>query len=191
MGAGLLPIKMGLPDHLPLKQETIAFRTIVFGGLSKQALLAKLERASIQLNQYAHLLLSTDRFVTSETTQVATLIILSVGELGFPNGATSAEITERAKQYQLRPCPLELAPYFRLHYLDQIENNQPSNNKAPQGSITVLSEPVLDREDGGDEEFPKGFYLRHTNGQLWLRGYFSPDDYCWEPQDRFALRVQA
>lgn len=42
---------------------------------------------------------------------------LSVGKLGFPDGATTRQIFERASELDLELCPLELGPHLRLVYL--------------------------------------------------------------------------
>jgi len=75
-----------------------------------------------------------------------------------------------------------LAPYYRLQYKDQLEEKENQTNKAPKGSITIISTPLC-----ADETFPKGFYLRCMNGVLWLRGYTSSDDYIFNPGDRIAF----
>ena len=46
---------------------------------------------------------------------------LTVSDLGFPDGATTAQDFKKASQLGLELCPLELGPYLRLEYLDQPE----------------------------------------------------------------------
>lgn len=151
---------------------TIAHRRIgpVFvGGLSKEQLLDQLLAAKIQLNDWAKVLFQSDLFITSAVRRPLELLETTVGDLGFPPGATMPEIHAKALALGLSLPPLELAPHLRLQYRDQTEEcavDQTTTNRAPPGSLTVASLPVSD-----DPEFPKGFYLRRVESTLWLRGW--------------------
>lgn len=154
-------------------------------GLSKIDLLARLQSHSIMLNKYADILFSSDLFVPSSEKRLATIIELSIIDLGFRDGANLIEIQQKAKELSLHECPVELGPYFRLQYLDQNEEYENTKNKAPVGSITVMSKILLD-----DDDFPKGFYLRKIDGKLWLRGYICSMDYHWNQDDRLAFMLE-
>ncbi|GAA0338149.1 hypothetical protein GCM10008967_30540 [Bacillus carboniphilus] len=109
----------------------------------------------------------------------------TVGNLGFPEGATTAHIFNKVRDFGLELCPLELGPYLRLEYLDQPEGdsgNPLQQHQAPTGSITVASK-ILTKDDN----FPKGFYLRRINGKLWLRGYIVDGLHVWNSSDRFVF----
>ncbi len=162
----------------------IRYYDIDFGGSSKDQLLLKLEGSSILLNEYSRQLFASELFATSAEIGRASIIELAVEDLGFRNGANLIEINDRMKQLNLFECPLELAPYFRLHYIEQAELHESGKNKAPSGSVTVISRPLVD-----DDDFPKGFYLRKIDGKLWLRGYLCPMDHVWEPKARLAFRI--
>lgn len=156
------------------------------GGLTKTQLIEKLQQNSILMNELGMELLADDRFTTSDTKYSMEIVELSVGELGFPDGATTSRIFEKAIESGLQLCPLELGPYLRLLYLDQPEgySGKPvQQNRAPVGSITIASEIITD-----DEEFPKGFYLRKMKGALWLRGYCADHQHVWDPDDHFIFR---
>lgn len=47
------------------------------------------------------------------------LVVLTVRELGFDEGATWLEISAKGKKLGLNNCPLEVAPALRLQYPDQ------------------------------------------------------------------------
>ncbi len=160
------------------------FRKIEFGGLRKTELLAKLKNSSILLNEYANIILSSNLFTTSKTKQIVSVIEISINDLGFSDGANLAEVRNRARALGLLECPIELGPYFRLQYLDQVEYKEISKNKAPKGSLTIISKPLLDSDD-----FPKGFYLRRINEKLWLRGYICDMEHKWDPFDMLAFLV--
>ncbi|PYZ97011.1 helicase [Alteribacter lacisalsi] len=160
-------------------------RTIELGGLSKHQLLQRLRERAIFINEYGEMLITDEKFTTSETKYCIETVEISVGSLGFPNGANTAEIFERAKVLGLYLCPLELGPYLRLEYIEQPEGNTGTSsqqNQAPRGAITVATETLYD-----DDDFPKGLYLRRINGDLWLRGYIADDLHIWNHNDHFVF----
>jgi hypothetical protein len=160
-------------------------RVIAIGGLTKAALLEQLQRNAVLLNESADRLFASDQFTTTETRRSCTTVELIVGDLGFPQGASTAEIVASAAGRGLALCPLELGPHLRLHYLDQPEGywGQPMRQQqAPSGSITIISEPIIH-----DDDFPKGFYVRRIKGELWLRGYRAGADHVWEADDHLLF----
>lgn len=161
-------------------------RTVQVGGLTKPELLEQLQRKDVALNESADRLFASDLFTTSATGYSVQTVELTVRDLGFPQGATMADIFARAGALGLGLCPLELGPHLLLQYLDQPEGywGQPMReHRAPSGSITIASEPL-----SADDDVPKGFYLRRIKGVLWLRGYRSGPEHVWEPDDRFIFR---
>ena len=160
-------------------------RVVTIGGLTKPELLEQLYRQAVLLNESAERLFADDRFTTSPTRYAVTTVELTVRDLGFPQGATTAEIYARAKTLGLALCPLELAPHFRLQYLDQPEGywGQPlRQHQAPSGSITIAAEAITHADD-----VPTGFYLRRIKGELWLRGYRAGSDHVWEADDHLLF----
>lgn len=160
-------------------------RAVEIGGLHKAHLLERLSQAGVELNEAGMALFLSDRFVTSPMrTPVRTLEVM-VRNLGFPQGATLAELYARAAQLGLQLCPLELGPHLRLQYPDQPEGfvGQPAwSHRAPPGSLTVASEIPAP-----EDEFPKGFYLRRIQGVLWLRGYRCGPEHVWDPEDHLLF----
>jgi hypothetical protein len=164
-------------------------RTASVGGLTKTELVQELRRNSISINEAGERLLASDRFTISEARYSVTTVELTVGDLGFAQGSTSAEIYARAAALGLGLCPLELGPHLRLQYLDQPEGylGQPvRQHQAPSGSITIASAELSE-----DHSFPKGFYLRRIQGELWLRGYQSGPEHVWAPDDHFIFSRSA
>lgn len=161
-------------------------RTVTIGGLTKAALRQALQRNAILLNEAAEQLFASALFTTVATHTSLQTVELTVQDLGFPEGATIAAISERTSTLGLSLCPLEVGPHLRLHYLDQPEGywGQPVlEQRAPSGSVTIASAPLV-----ADDEFPKGFYLRRIQGALWLRGYRSGPDHVWSAGDHFVFR---
>ena len=160
-------------------------RTVEVGGLTKPQLLQKLQQYSILMNQSGERLFADERFTTFDTKCILQTVELTVGDLGFPDGATMQKIFKRADDVGLVLCPLELGPHLRLGYLDQPEGslgNPLRRHQAPPGSITIASEIITE-----DHSFPKGFYLRRINGVLWLRGYIADYLHVWSPDDHLIF----
>lgn len=160
-------------------------RIVEVGGLTKTQLIQKLQQYSILMNESGERLFADDKFMTSDTKYSLQTVELTVDELGFPDGATTAQIFKRASELGLKLCPLELGPHLRLVYLDQPEGcsgNPLRRHQAPAGSITIASEILTE-----DDDFPKGFYLRRINGVLWLRGYCADHLHVWNPDDHFIF----
>jgi hypothetical protein len=88
------------------------------GGATKEELLARLERARVELNQSARELFTDERFTTSATRYVLETVEYSVAELGLPRGGTSSNVLERARTKGLSVCPLEVGPHLRLQFTD-------------------------------------------------------------------------
>jgi hypothetical protein len=137
------------------------------------------------MNESGRILFASDKFITSDVRTQLRTVELSVRHLGFPQGATMLDLYASATRLALRLCPLELGPHLRLQFLDQPEGflGQPvRQDRAPAGSITIASEILC-----GDDEFPKGFYLRRINGTPWLRGYRCGLEHIWDAEDRFLF----
>lgn len=160
-------------------------RFIDVGGLSKLDLLEELQRNGVSLNPLAEQLFESSHFITSKARFRVATIEITVHDLGFHHGATISAIYSKAESMGLLPCPLELAPYFRLQYLDQADSQGPlKQGKAPAGSITIAS--IRHTED---DDIPQGFYLRRIKDHLWLRGYCCSADYEWKADDHFLFIV--
>lgn len=160
-------------------------RIVEVGGLTKLQLIQKLQQFSILMNELGERLLLDNKFQTSDTKYSLQTVELTVGSLGFQVGATTAHIFKRASELGLELCPLELGPHLRLEYLEQPEGcsgNPLQRHQAPSGSITIASEILT-----GDDDFPKGFYLRRINDALWLRGYRADHLHVWNPDDHFIF----
>lgn len=163
----------------------ITVRTVEIGGLTKSQLFQKLKQHSILLNKFAEQLFANDKFIVSDKIYSVKTVELKVRDLGFPEGATIPQVYKKAKQLDLKLCPLELGPYLRLNYLDQPEGylGKPAwKNRSPYGAVKVATEIF-----SNDVDFPKGFYLRKIEGVLWLRGYIADDLHVLDPNDHIIF----
>lgn len=149
-------------------------RTVAVGGLTKSELLREFQKRSISMNAQARRLFADARFTESGVRYSLETVELRVGDLGFSDGATSAEIFERAGEVGLGLCPLEAGAYLRLQYREQ-----------PKGGRIIIASPGPPEGTGA----PNGFYLRRLDGGLWLRGYTASADYVWGAEERFVFCV--
>lgn len=146
-------------------------RSVPVGGLTRSQVLSALQQHSVSMNVQGETLFRELRFEEFSTAQVVETVEVTVGELGFAEGATSAAIYERARSLGLGLLQLEAAPYLRLHYLDQ----------PPDGvHVTIASPPRTSP--------PSGFYLRSLPDGVWLRGYTASDDWEFGVGERFLFR---
>lgn len=160
-------------------------RTIETGGLSKADLVDKLQEKNVFLNGLGKQLLLDERMKVSKEVYLLKTVELTVGDLGFVEGAVLPDIYARAIENGLSLCPVETGPYLRIVYLDQPEGYTGKTvyeRQAPYGSITIASKKI-DKE----EDFPQGFYIRKIEGNLWLRGYVADDLHTWNLNDRFLF----
>jgi hypothetical protein len=163
-------------------------RTLQVGGRSKAELLKQLARQGVELNEAAKVLFASDKFMPRQQPQFLSTVELRIRDLGLAEGGTLPEIYASAARMGFSLCPLELAPHFRLRYLNQPEGfiGQPATqHRTPPGAIVVASEIVSQ-----DDEFPKGFYLRRISGTLWLRGYWCGLDHVCDPDEHFLFTLR-
>jgi hypothetical protein len=112
------------------------------------------------------------RITCSQEETEVDLVVLSVGDLGFKDGARYADICAKAVELGLELCPAEVGPALRLQYPDQ-----------PRGEwVLVAIEAITDRY--GDRNI---FDVAHVSGELWLRGDSGHPDSFWVADDRFAF----
>src|SRR5262245_61745268 len=109
-----------------------------------------LREHGVQLNRAAEALFEDRRFTTLTQSKVIEIAVVSVSDLGFGEGATYQQLTERALEFSLVECPLELGPHLRVQFLDQPEGSAgfpATQHRAPPGSITIASSPLDDYEE--------------------------------------------
>jgi hypothetical protein len=147
-------------------------RRIEIGGLTKAQLLEEFRKHSIQMNEQGHRLFEESRFVVSTQRYAIKTVELSVADLGFPEGAISEEVYQRAAKMGLGVCPLELGPFMRLQFMNQ-----------PEGARLTLSSQRLSQET----DVPSGFYLRRLGEVLWLRGYTCSLDWVCPADEHFVF----
>ncbi len=169
-----------LPEHLEhvytsFPEKKIRRKHVEIGGKTAEQLVRELERAGINISDYARSMLESREFVAGKNREAATLIRLTVGDLGFRTNATTDQIYERAKTLGLELCPADTGPNYRLQYLNQ-----------PLGEDTyVAMKPITGR--GG---YPSVFNVDHNDDGLWLDYYWTEPDFECYPVNQFVFRLR-
>lgn len=163
---------MPVSDQNRLREGPAIRRTVEVGGLSKTQLLAAFRRHGIAMNAYGETLFAAAEFTDSPSPRAVETLEVTTRDLGFPDGAMVTDLFARAREQGLELCPLELAAYLRLQYLDQ-----------PEGHWITIASP---RPPAGSD-LPSGFYIRRLPDGLWLRGYVATDDHLWGPDEHFIF----
>ena len=134
------------------------------------ALRTDLKKAGRRIGDWASDILG--RITLGDTEHDIELILVSVRELGFKNGATRKDIFDREVEKGLDLCPTEVGPQLALQYLDQ-----------PLGEwIIVAMEPIA-ASVGGLSLFRVGC----GGDGLWLYTRFGDSAFFWHPGFRFVF----
>lgn len=147
-------------------------------------LLEQLAATGVQTNEFAQVLLESDHYDPEVSGRYAVEIV-NLRDLGFDEPASLPQVYARAQAAGYALCPLELAPYARMQWLDQEQSGNSvlsGTHSMPDSAVNVAS-PVL----SADHTFPKGFYLRVVDGVPWLRGYRCDNTYLFPLESRFMF----
>ena len=135
-----------------------------------------MEAAGINISNYAKSMLKNREFVPGKNPEEATLIRLTVADLGFKSGVTTEQIYKRAQILGLELCPPDTGPNYRLKY-----QNQPLNEWLYVG-MKQVTDP-----DG----YPHVFKLERNDDGLWLLGaYWAKPGHEWYPDFKFVFRLR-
>jgi hypothetical protein len=136
---GMEAVRRLLADEPTISEPTRVWerwRTIKLGtGLkSDEDFHTALQEADCEIGDCGNDLLGRRAFAVSPEAQEIELVVVSVGELGFKDGATRSDIYKRAQEIGLDLCPNEAGPQLRLQYKDQ-----------PKGELLLIAmEPITD-----------------------------------------------
>ncbi len=131
-----------------------------------------LKEGGFRLSDWAEEILGKPAFTASETETEVDLMVVSVSELGFKDGATRRDIYNRVQELGLSLCPAEVGLQLRLQYKDQ-----------PKGEwLLVGMEPITD-SDGNFFVF----YVGCDDYGPWLsRNLGSPVSF-WSAHSRWVF----
>lgn len=114
-------------------------------------------------------ILGEHAFTVSETEMEVDLVNVSVGELGFKQGAPWRDIIAKALSFGLELCPNEVGPQLRLQYTDQ-----------PKGEWLLVGMESITDLDGSLGVFR----VEHGGDELWLYGDRGHPDDVWYSGNR-------
>lgn len=145
------------------------------GLKSSEDFCVELEKNGFQVSQWARDIMSQEPFTAAVTEEEANLVVLSVAELGFKEGARYDQICARGIEMGMELCPAEVGPQLRLQYSDQ-----------PLGEWLVIAMEAICDSHG----YLVVFHAEHDDGGLWLHSYYgSPGDF-FNADDRFVFRAR-
>lgn len=144
------------------------------GGKSKEDLIGELKN-NFRVSKTAEEMLKSTDFTVLEDKEQIDLVKLTVRDLGFPKGATTDEIYEKAKELGLELCPAETGPYLRLQYKDQ-----PMNEYLRIGMKQIT-------DTSGD---PNIFGVYRRSDGAWLNDYWANPTDEWLPGHEFVFRFR-
>ena len=169
-----------LPENLEhvytsFPEKKIRRENVEIGGKSAEQLISEMEAAGINISDYAKSMLKNREFVPGKNPEEATLIRLTVADLGFKSSATTDQIYERAQTLGLELCPADTGPNYRLKY-----QNQPLNEWIYMGMKQITG-------SGGG---PRVFGLGRDGDGLWLHDSWATPGSEWNPDDEFVFRLR-
>lgn len=109
--------------------------------------------------------------ITKDKTEV-NLVVVSVGELGFPKGATREAIYQAAKKLGYELCPPDVGPELRLQYPDQPKDEW----------LIIGMEPIT--VSGGRLKL---FCVGHDGYGQWLGSCYGDPDSVWFAGNDFVF----
>ena len=148
------------------------FKEITIGGIEKEQIIQKLSAAGVQFNQYANTLIDHPDFIPSLKIERVKLVKITLSDLGLDDSCSFEEFSNKSIELGLKLCPLYLAAFLRLEYLNQ-----------PEGPYLTVASQRPEK----DVNFPNGFYLRNLENVLWLRGYRADGFSGWPESNEFIF----
>lgn len=125
----------------------------------------------IIVGEWARDVLKNYKFSVPVKTEID-LVIISVRDLGFRNGARLEEIYNKAEKIGMELCPPEIGVSLRRQYLDQPKNEW----------LAIGCAPIVDSE--GSQGI---FLVGHGGFGLWLLGYDGSLNGFWDKDFRFVF----
>ena len=129
-----------------------------------------IEKAGCRIGDYAGQILNKTE--VSQTEVEVDLVVVTVGELGFKDGARRDVLYARAIELGLQLCPAEVGPALRLLYKDQ-----------PRGEwLRIGMEPIT-----ASVGCPGVFGVGHGSDVRWLHNYYGSADIIWRADHRWVF----
>ncbi len=105
-----------------LLPEAVLLRyNLVVGGKTREQLFREMDEKFIEIMDDAKKILQNESFDNSDSPRNITLVRIKLQDLNIEEGSTE-NILNKARELGLDICPPEIAPYYRLMFDDQLEN---------------------------------------------------------------------
>lgn len=158
------------------------------GGEAKTEIIDELEKRKksegndkIYLSGGAESMLKKPEFFVLEKKEWMYFVKLRVADLGFPDGATTEEIYQKAGDLGLELCPPETGPRIRLDYEKIFQKAQPSGEY-----FRIAMKQIFDA--GGS---PRVWLVhRDDDGKAWLHGHWAKPERRWDADYGFVFRFR-
>lgn len=154
------------------------WKTIEVGSLrGVRAIRKVLGYANCKVSDLADDILNKPAFKVATEKREIDLVVASVSEIGFVNGAHWIDVCKRAFKYDMDICPAEVGPQLRIQY-----NDQPIGER-----LRIVMQPIEGTESFGRVD-PFAFWVEHkkdegpclaaytTSG--FRSEYWDPDQKC-------------
>ena len=149
------------------------WKTIQLGNFPLDALRTALSDADFGIGKWGGNILEKVT-VATEPTEIK-LVRATVAELGFPNGATRAQIYEKAHSFGLEFCPAEVGPQLRLQYSVQPEGEQ----------LLIAMESI--EGFNNDKALDIIFNVAQVDGNPYLYGFSGKLNYFWPSSSNWVF----
>ena len=151
------------------------WKTIKIGGgiTNGKGLCSELEKKDFRIGDWARDMLLQPAFIVAAEETEVDLVVMSVADLGFKNGARYDQICARAIELGLELCPAEVGPQLRLQYPGQ-----------PRGEWLLVAMEAIRDSDGSLRIFSVG----HDEDGRWLYGSCGNPDSLWRAGRQFVFR---
>lgn len=131
-----------------------------------------IKKFGFQISDGANDILGKSAFTVTPTKETIDLVVVSVADLGFKNGATYKEICDAALNQGLSLVLAEVGPALRLQYKEGQKGE----------SLYIAMEPISD-SDG----CLRILDVVYDFGDLWLLTYYGRSHYGWGAGARFVF----
>ena len=147
-------------------------RITIGTGLNTDGLRQAMKDKGMRISDWANDILGKPAFSVATEKMDVDLVVVSVEDLGFKDGATLKDIYAAAKKRGLELCPNEVGPQLRLQYKDQ-----------PKDEWLLIGMESFTVSDGD----LRVFHVAHDGSVLWLYTFYDYPDGLWRSSGRFVF----
>ena len=158
----------------PVDRNWLTWKTIKLGTGIKDAngFRQAIKNAEMRISDWANDIIGKPEFVVIAGEMEVDLVKVTVGELGFKDGARRDQIYDRVKELGLEICPPEVGPQLRLQYKDQ-----------PLDEWILIGMELIRFSGGGLDVF----FVVHSGDGFLLSGYCGSPGYVWGAGSRWVF----